>query len=161
MRKCQLRSPCFIIALVLPMAFVQTGCESKKYGSAPVSGESSPPQPRLLSVRDDQLARLHLSPVQTTTWSIAVRTTGTVDWDADHTTQAITQVSGPISRIMVDTGAMVQKGDPLLYVSSPDLSNAVSTYRKARNQADFAAPAGTVGTRRRCAKGFGGSSGSL
>ena len=138
MREYQLRSPCFTFAAVLAMALVQTGCESKKYGSGPVSGESSPTQPRLLSVRDDQLARLHLSPVQTTTWSLAVRTTGTVDWDADHTTQAITQVSGPISRIMVDTGAVVQKGEPLLYVSSPDLSNAVSTYRKARNQQEFA-----------------------
>jgi membrane fusion protein, heavy metal efflux system len=136
MRERQLRT-CFTFAVVLAMAFVHTGCESKKNGSGPVSVESSAPQPRLLSVRDDQLARLRLSPVRTTTWSMTVRTTGTVDWDADHTTQAITQVSGPISRILVDTGAMVQKGDPLLYVSSPDISNAVSTYRKARNQQEL------------------------
>jgi cobalt-zinc-cadmium efflux system membrane fusion protein len=63
-----------------------------------------------------------------------VRTTGTVDWDADHTTQAITQVNGPISRILVDTGSPVAAGDPLLYVSSPDVANAISAYRKARNR---------------------------
>jgi cobalt-zinc-cadmium efflux system membrane fusion protein len=61
-------------------------------------------------------------------------TTGTVDWDANHTTQAITQVNGPISRILVDTGAKVKQGDPLLYVSSPDVANATSAYRKARNR---------------------------
>jgi cobalt-zinc-cadmium efflux system membrane fusion protein len=66
-----------------------------------------------------------------------VHTTGTVDWDADHTTQAITQVNGPISRIMVDNGTPVKKGDPLLYVSSPDVAAAVSTYRKARNREAF------------------------
>ena len=67
-----------------------------------------------------------------------LRTTGTVDWDNDHTTQAITQVSGPITRILVDTGARVKKGDVLLYVSSPDVSNAISAYRKAKNRLDLA-----------------------
>src|ERR1019366_6749376 len=52
-------------------------------------------------------------PVRRRTWSVAIQTTGTVDWDADHTTQAITQVNGPISRIMVDLGSTVKAGDPL------------------------------------------------
>jgi cobalt-zinc-cadmium efflux system membrane fusion protein len=67
-----------------------------------------------------------------------VRTTGTVDWDNDHTTQAITQVSGPIVRIVADTGTRVKAGDPLLYVASGDMTNAVSTYRKAKNRFDLA-----------------------
>jgi cobalt-zinc-cadmium efflux system membrane fusion protein len=61
-----------------------------------------------------------------------------VDWDANHTTLAITQVSGPISRILVDTGASVEAGDPLLYVSSPDVANAFSAYKKARNRQELA-----------------------
>ena len=39
---------------------------------------------------------------------------------------------------LVDTGARVKKGDPLLYVSSPDVSNAISAYRKAKNRLDLA-----------------------
>jgi multidrug resistance efflux pump len=54
------------------------------------------------------------------TFPISVHTTGTVDWDADHTTPAITQVGGPVSRIAVDTGTKVKTGDPLLYILSPD-----------------------------------------
>src|SRR5258708_32516297 len=123
MRERQFRT-CFTVAVVLPIAFVQTGCEAKKYESG-VSSESSP-QPRLLSVRSDQLERLRLAPVRTTTWSVTVRTTGTVDWDANHTTQAITQASGPISPILVDTGAMAQKGHHLLYAPSPHPSTPVS-----------------------------------
>ena len=73
-----------------------------------------------------------------TTWATVLRTTGTVDWDNDQTTQAITQVSGPITRILVDTGARVKKGDVLLYVSSPDISNAISAYRKAKNRLELA-----------------------
>ncbi len=75
---------------------------------------------------------------QQATWSATVRTTGTVDWDNDHTTQAITQVSGPIARIVADTGTRVKAGDPLLYVASGDMTNAMSTYRKAKNRFDLA-----------------------
>lgn len=137
MQECKVRGPCFTTATALLMALVLGGCGSKD-GGRTVSAESAPDQPRLLTVRADQLARLHVSPVRNTSWSITIHTTGTVDWDADHTTQAITQVSGPISRMLVDLGSVVQKGDPLLYVSSPDVANAVSTYRKARNQQELA-----------------------
>ena len=66
-----------------------------------------------------------------------VRTTGTVDWDANHTTQAITQVNGPIARLLVDTGTAVTANQPLLYVSSPDVSGAVSEYKKAINRVAY------------------------
>jgi len=86
------------------------------------------------TVAADQLAHLTIVPVRKTSWSATLRTTGTVDWDNDHTTQAITQVSGPIARIVVDAGARVKAGDPLLYVTTPDITNAISTYRKAKNR---------------------------
>jgi cobalt-zinc-cadmium efflux system membrane fusion protein len=80
-----------------------------------------------------EIASAHLADFPTT-----VRTTGTVDWDGDHTTQAITQVNGPITRIVVDLGAHVKTGDALLFVASPDIAGAVSTYRKAVNRLDQA-----------------------
>ena len=51
-----------------------------------------------------QLPHLRIVEVRKSSGLTTVRTTGTVDWDADHTTQAITQVNGPISRLLVDTG---------------------------------------------------------
>ncbi len=78
---------------------------------------------------------MKIAEVKKTSWSTVVRTTGTVDWDADHTTQAITQVNGPISKLLVDLGTRVTAGQPLLYVSSPDVATAISTYKKARNRA--------------------------
>ena len=91
----------------------------------------------LFQVPQNQLAHLKIVEVRQGVWSPTVRTTGTVDWDADHTTQAITQVNGPISRLLVDTGARVTVDQPLLYVSSPDVANAIATYRKARNRLDY------------------------
>ena len=86
----------------------------------------------------DQLPHLKIVPARKSTWATTVRTTGTVDWDNDATTQAITQVSGPITRIAVDTGTRVKAGDPLLYVASADITNAISLYRKAKNRFDLA-----------------------
>ena len=94
-------------------------------------------QPGMFTLTPEQLTHLKTGAVGKATWAVAVHTTGTVDWDADHTTQAITQVNGPISRIVVDTGTQVKQGDPLLYVASPDLSAAISTYRKAYNRQAF------------------------
>ena len=91
----------------------------------------------LFEVPQNQLPHLKIVEVQKTSWSTTVRTTGTVDWDADHTTQAITQVNGPIARLLVDNGTPVTVNQPLLYVSSPDVASAISTYKKARNRSGF------------------------
>ena len=104
---------------------------------APAAGSAAAAQATYFTVPADQLPHLKIAKVRQTTWSAEVRTTGTVDWDNDHTTQAITQVSGPIVRIAADTGTRVKAGDPLLYVASGDMTTAVSTYRKAKNRFDL------------------------
>ena len=107
-------------------------------GSTAASSTAAPPKAAYFTVPSEQLSHLQTAPARATMWNTTIRTTGTVDWDNDHTTQAITQVSGPITRIVVDTGAQVKAGDPLLYVTSSDITNAVAAYRKAKNRADLA-----------------------
>lgn len=126
-----------------PSPSASSGSPASKAAAAAPAATSVPqrggaPHAGYFSVPADQLTHLKIAPVQETTWSTLVRTTGTVDWDNDRTTQAITQVSGPVSRIVVDTGARVKAGDPLLYVASADVANAISTYRKAKNRLDLA-----------------------
>jgi cobalt-zinc-cadmium efflux system membrane fusion protein len=114
----------------------ESSCTSKQAAGAPAETPSQA-DATLFQVPQNQMAQLQIAEVRKAVWSPAVRTTGTVDWDADHTTQAITQVNGPISRLLVDTGAVVTADQPLLYVSSPDVSSAVATYKKARNRLDY------------------------
>ncbi len=135
-RRCQ---PLWAGVAFLTAACLQGGCahpnpdmaEGKAAAAAP-SAEAG-----LFKVAPDQLEHLKISKVNRTSWAVEIHTTGTVDWDADRTTQAITQVNGPISRLLVDTGAQVSEGQPLLYVSSPDVAAAISAYRKARNREVF------------------------
>ena len=121
-------------ALLLALGVSQSACGNLKKAEGRPAAEAVAAQPALFSVPQEQMAHLKVVPVESRSWQVAVHTTGTVDWDADHTTQAITQVNGPITRILVDTGATVKAGDPLLYVSSPDVANAISAFRKARNR---------------------------
>jgi cobalt-zinc-cadmium efflux system membrane fusion protein len=121
-------------ACFLALAGMQVACVSTRQTEAKAAAESKAAQPGLFTLPPEQLSHLSVVPVRRMSWPVAVHTTGTVDWDADHTTQAITQVNGPIARILVDTGTPVKAGDPLLYVSSPDVANATAVYRKARNQ---------------------------
>jgi cobalt-zinc-cadmium efflux system membrane fusion protein len=104
---------------------------------APAAAAAQSDEAALFEVPAKQLAHLKIADVKKASWASVVRTTGTVDWDADHTTQAITQVNGPISKLLVDLGSKVTVNQPLLYVSSPDVATAISTYKKARNHQDY------------------------
>ena len=113
-------------------------CSCSLPKKAPAEEASAPTdEAALFEVPRQQLPHLKIVAVRRTSWSSIVHTTGTVDWNADHTTQAITQVSGPISRLLVDNGAPVVANQPLLYVSSPDVASAISTYKKAQNRMEF------------------------
>src|ERR1039458_7078704 len=85
-------SACGPPAFFLGLGGSQLACgESKKAESK--SASESNMQPGLFTVPQDQLVHLKLGKVAKTSWGVAIHTTGTVDWDQDHTTQAITQVA--------------------------------------------------------------------
>ncbi len=131
----KLRRRLWTAALLLTLAAAscrtrQVEGESKK--------ENAQAQPGLFTLSQEQLAHIKIGQAKRATWSLTVHTTGTVDWDADHTSPAITQVSGPIARIVADTGSWVAAGGPLLYVPSPDVTSGVAAYRKALNRLDLA-----------------------
>jgi membrane fusion protein, heavy metal efflux system len=71
--------------------------------------------------------------VQPTTLTRILRATGTVAYNSFRTTPVITQVSGPVSRVVVVPGQKVQRGEPMLYVASPDYSQLRTNYLKAKS----------------------------
>ena len=62
-----------------------------------------------------------------------LRLSGAVEYNDFKTTPVITQVGGPVSRVVVAPGEHVKAGQPMLYVASPDYSLLRSAYIKARD----------------------------
>lgn len=92
----------------------------------------------LFSIPKEQVEHVSVLTVKPKDFPRVLRLTGTVAFNGFQTTPVITQVSGPVSRLVVSPGQQVRKGQPMLYVSSPDFSQLRANYLKARDAHDLA-----------------------
>lgn len=115
-----------------------TGCgrpsTDATLSSAPSSTtETSESKARLFTVPEDQMAHVQVMPVQATKLTRVLRLTGAVAYNSFETTPVITQIGGPVARILVSPGQDVRVGQPMLYVSSPDYAQLRTNFLKARD----------------------------
>jgi cobalt-zinc-cadmium efflux system membrane fusion protein len=90
-------------------------------------------KPELFTIPQDQMAHVQIVTVQPTTLTRTLRLTGAVAFNGFDTTPVITQVSGRVTRIVATPGQKVRRGEPLLYIASPDYSQLLSAYLKAKD----------------------------
>jgi membrane fusion protein, heavy metal efflux system len=88
---------------------------------------------RNLSLTPAQASRIRVATVTIEPFRPTVQTTGTVAFNGDQSTQVLAPVSGPITRILVNPGSVVHRGDALATVTSPDFAAATAAYRKAES----------------------------
>jgi cobalt-zinc-cadmium efflux system membrane fusion protein len=123
-------------------ALLLAGCGSSASDASKMTsfstGDPSGNRAELLSVPADQMAHVGIYKVAKTELARVLRLTGTVAYDGFRTTPVITQVGGPVNRILVVPGQHVKAGDPLLFVSSPDFSQLRASYIKARDAVSLA-----------------------
>ncbi|HEV2323919.1 MAG TPA: efflux RND transporter periplasmic adaptor subunit [Terracidiphilus sp.] len=87
--------------------------------------------PQLFTVPQEQMSHIQVVTIEPTTIRRTLRLTGAVAYNAFNTTPVITQVGGPVSRILVVPGEHVKAGQPMLEVSSPDFAQTLDAYLKA------------------------------
>jgi len=114
------------------------GCNRSAPGSGAMTSYSgnagqASDKAQLFTVPQEQLAHLQITTVAPTSIPRSLRLTGAVAFNAFDTTPVISQVGGPVSRIAVMPGEQVHHGQPLLYVASPDYSQLLANYLKARD----------------------------
>jgi cobalt-zinc-cadmium efflux system membrane fusion protein len=86
---------------------------------------------QLFTLPQDQLSHVQVVTIATARLTRTLRLTGAVAYNAFKTTPVITQVGGPVSRILIVPGQQVKAGQPMLDVSSPDYSQLLDAYLKA------------------------------
>ena len=119
----------------LVFAGVLAGCSSNRSASEMTSYSSQASKsatPQLFTIPQDQVSHVQVVTIAPAKITRTLRLTGTVAYNAFKTTPVITQVGGPVSRILVVPGQHVRQGEPMLEVSSPDYSLQLATYTKAR-----------------------------
>ena len=129
-RAFRMRVACILSFTLLAVA----GCHSNDNASGMTSFSSKPSQsatPQLFTIPDDQMSHVQLITMTASTMTNTLRLTGTVAYNAFKTTPVITQVGGPVSRIMVVPGDNVRMNQPMLEVSSPDFAQSLDGYLKA------------------------------
>ena len=107
------------------------GCTSKSAADSAAAAA----KPTAFTVTAEQRARFKLVTVGITTFLPTLEVTGTVAFDGDHSTQVLSPISGPVTRLLVFPGALVSAGQALATVSSPDFASAVAGFRKAQEAA--------------------------
>lgn len=93
--------------------------------------EAKSQTPELFTIPQEQMSHVQVVTVQATRLTRILRLTGAVAYNAFKTTPVISQVGGPVTRILIVPGQQVNEGQPMLEVTSPDYSQLLDAYLKA------------------------------
>jgi membrane fusion protein, heavy metal efflux system len=116
------------------------GCGSGQQGqmTSYSAQASKAATPELFTIPQDQMSHVQVVTVEPTKMTRTLRLTGSVAYNAFETTPVVSQVGGPVTRILVLPGDHVKQGQPMLEVSSPDYSQLLDTYLKAADASRLA-----------------------
>ena len=121
------------LAAASAIMLVLAGCgDSGSKASADSNSTKSSDNAELFTIPQEQMAHVQVLTVQPAALPRTLRLTGAVAYNSFRTTPVITQVSGPVSRVVVVPGQHVSKGEPMLYVASPDYSQLRTNYLKTK-----------------------------
>ena len=124
------RLPVAVLAVAAAVLWL-AGCQGP---GSKASADNQPANvPELFSIPSAQMSHIQIVKVQPTTLTRTLRLTGAVAYNGFHTIPVISQVSGPVNRIVVVPGQHIRQGEPLLYAASPDYSQLRTNYLKARD----------------------------
>src|SRR5271169_6520136 len=131
------------LTVAMAIMLVLVGCNGPGSNAVSSNGATNSNNAELFAISQDQMSHVRVLTVQPTTLTRSLRLTGAVAYNSFRTTPVITQVSGPVSRVVVVPGQKVREGEPMLYVASPDYSQLRTNYLKAKDAYALAQMANT------------------
>ena len=91
-------------ALALVLLAALAGCSGELDAPGKNSNAKGSGSPELFSIPQEQMSHVQVLTVQPSTLTRTLRLTGAVAYNSFQTTPVITQVSGPVSRIVLTSG---------------------------------------------------------
>jgi cobalt-zinc-cadmium efflux system membrane fusion protein len=124
-------SPAFLLTLLAPLAPLALLACGDSPDTAIADAAAVSTDSLRVTVTPEQRQRLTLLDIGERSYRPVIEVTGTVAFDGDQSTTVLSPVSGPVTRVLVQPGTRVARGQPLAYVTSPDFAAAVADFRKA------------------------------
>src|SRR5205814_3964051 len=103
----------------------------------PAVSSATPGESRL-HLDQAQLAEITLETVTPRAAGDVIRATGTVEFDADHTSRILTPVAGQVQQLRVNVGDEVRRGDTLFVLSSREVASAIADHLASQKDLDLA-----------------------
>jgi cobalt-zinc-cadmium efflux system membrane fusion protein len=126
--------------LLLMAALALTACKKE------VTGDGAPPPARITQVTDmnlvtvakDKASQFQIQPAEKLEAPSELTATGSVNPDVSREIPVISLASGRVVEIHARLDDFVKKGDLMMKVQSPDVTNAFDVYRRANNDEQLA-----------------------
>jgi cobalt-zinc-cadmium efflux system membrane fusion protein len=136
------------LALVAVGGVIYARRSSSRATGAPASGKaenkiqptanSANTSADVVTASEKEVAQLTIEPVAEHTLDVECETTGKVAFNEDRLTPVYTPYAGRVVEVLVNKGAVVRVGQPLLVVESPEFVAAQNDLLAARSDADKA-----------------------
>ncbi|MDE3170703.1 MAG: efflux RND transporter periplasmic adaptor subunit [Acidobacteriota bacterium] len=125
-------------AACLALGLAIAGCSSNQTRNAGQMTSFSSRQPKeftpqLFTVPQNQMSHVKVVTVESSAFTRQLRLTGAVSYNAFKTTPVIAQIGGPVARVLAVPGQHVTAGEAMLEIASPEYSQLLDTYLKARD----------------------------
>jgi len=96
------------------------------------------PSPDTVEATPEQLRQVRIEPVRQLEMALDLETTGKVGFNEDRMTPVFAPYGGRVLEVLANKGDVVQPGQPLLVIESPDLVSTVHDLAEARADAEKA-----------------------
>ena len=125
------------VLLLAALGLLLAACESRQQTVAAKPAPATPTEPGLIVLPPDspKLQQIKVEAVQTANVPTdEVVAPGKVDVNPNRVSRVLLPVPGRITGVMAQLGDLVQKGQPVATLESPDADAAIAAYRQANAQ---------------------------
>src|SRR5262249_3794456 len=122
-----------LIVIVVAAAIVRR----QEARSDDVHADATPKStPDVFEATPDQLQQIRVEPVREQAIDMPLETTGKVGFNEDRMTPVFAPYGGRVLEVLANKGDVVQSGQPVLVIESPDLIATVNDLAEAHAEAD-------------------------
>src|SRR5436190_13624565 len=123
-----------VIAILIFAAIVAAAFVFRQEGRTEVAAQPPSPQSQsdIIEATADQLKQIRVEPVKDQEIELDLETTGKVGFNEDRMTPVFAPYSGRVLEILANKGDVVEGGQSLLVIDSPELVATVHDLAEAR-----------------------------